>query len=127
MCSKIQNQLLEHQSNNNELIRDAIGVTNDCAKKFRLYMAHRVRCKNQSNAIDNIKQDMIDRIKASNGSDVHALMIIDFKMKFEPLSARETTLDHYGKRGIGWHGVHIMYFKLEEVKDDNGNVTKEPG
>ena len=53
-------------------------------------------------------------------------MIIDFKMKFEPLSARETMLYHYVKRGIGWHGVHIMYFKLEEVKDDNGNVTKEP-
>ena len=47
-------------------------------------------------------------------------------MKFEPLSARETTLDHYCKRGIGWHGIHIMYFKLEEVKDDNDNVTKEP-
>ena len=69
---------------------------------------------------------MIDRIKASNSSDVHALMIIDSKMKSEPLSARETTLDHYGKRGIGWNGVHIMYFKLEEVKDDDGNVTKEP-
>ena len=69
---------------------------------------------------------MIDIIKASNDSDVHALMIINFKMKFEPLSTRETTLDHYGKRGIGWYGVHIMYFKLEEVKDDDGNVTKEP-
>ena len=64
-------------------------------------MAHSVCCKNQSNAIDQIKQDMIDRIKASNGSDVHALMIIDFKMKFEPPSVREMTLDQYGKRGIG--------------------------
>ena len=89
-------------------------------------MAHRVRYKNQSNAINQVKQDMIDRIKAWNDSDIHALMIIDFKMKFEPLSAREITLDHYGKGGIGWNGVHIMYFKLEEVEDDNGNVTKEP-
>ena len=42
ICNKIQNQLLEHQSDNNELIQDAISVTNDCAKKIRLFMAHRV-------------------------------------------------------------------------------------
>ena len=68
---------------------------------------------------------MIDTIKNSNGSKVQALMIIDFKMKFEPVSSRETSLDHYGKRGISWYGVHLMYFKLEEVEDDDGNITKQ--
>ena len=29
-----------------------------------------------------------------------AQMIGDFKMKFESMSMRETTQDHYGKRGI---------------------------
>ena len=125
VCHKIQTQLIEHVSGNSEMIQDAITVTNDCATKFRLYMAHRVRCKNQSIAIDKIKQEMIDTVKTSNGSNVHALMIIDFKMKFEPLSSRETSLDHYGKRGISWHGVHLMYFKLEEVEDDDGNITKQ--
>ena len=68
----------------------------------------------------------MDRIKASNGLDVHDLMIINFKMKFEPLSAGETTSDYYDKRGIDWHGVHIMYFKLEEAEDNKDNITKEP-
>ena len=63
---------------------------------------------------------MIDTIKKSISTDVHVLMIIDFKMKFEPVSARETSLEHYGKRGIGWHSV-----QLEEVEDDDRSITKE--
>ena len=44
---------------------------------------------------------MVKKLLESNGTDVCDLMIIDFKMKFEPGCARETSLDHYGKRGIG--------------------------
>ncbi len=72
-----------------------------------------------------IKQGMIDKLEKSNGEDVHALMIIDFKMKFKPLSARETSLEHYGKRGFGWQGVHLMYNKLEDVHVGNENVRKQ--
>ena len=68
---------------------------------------------------------MIDTIKKSNGIDVHALMIIAFKMKFEPLPSRGTSLECYGKRGIGWYGVHVIYFKLKEVEDDDRNIAKE--
>ncbi len=71
------------------MIQDAVNVTNDCATKFKLYMAHCVGCKNQSIAIDKIKQEMIDKIKTSNGSNLYALMIIDFKMNFEHHSSRE--------------------------------------
>ena len=34
-------------------------------------------------------------------------------MKFESLSARETTQQHFGKRGIGWHGFLANYYKLD--------------
>ncbi len=125
VCHKIQNQLIEYVPDNNAMMQDAINVMNDCATKFSLFMARGIRCKNQIIAIDQMKQDMIDTIKTSNGSDVHARMIIDFKIKFEPLSARETSLDHYGKWGISWHCVHLMYFKLEKVEDNNGSITEE--
>ena len=70
---------------------------------------------------------MVERLIQSGGKEVQALMIVDFKMKFEPVSARETTLDHYGKRGIGWHGIHIMYFNLEDVEDGkDGKISKQP-
>ncbi len=52
-------------------------------------------------------------------------MIIAFKMEFKPLSAKESSLYHYGKMGIGWHGIYLIYFKLEEVEDDDGSITKE--
>ena len=34
VCNKIKNQLLEHQSYNNELIQAVISVTNDCAQNL---------------------------------------------------------------------------------------------
>ena len=52
-------------------------------------------------------------------------MIIDFKVKFEPGSTRETSLEHYEKRGTGWHGVHIMYYKLEDVQDDKDRTSSK--
>ena len=46
-------------------------------------------------------------------------------MKFEPISARETSLEHYSKRVIGWHGIHILYYRLQEVVDDDRKSKKE--
>ena len=46
-------------------------------------------------------------------------------MKFEPISARETSLEHYSKRGIGWHGIQILYYRLQEVVDDDRQSKKE--
>ena len=47
-------------------------------------------------------------------------MIVDFKMKFEVLSSRESSLEHFGKRGISWHGCALVYY-LYEIIDDDGN------
>ena len=72
----------QHQIQNDDILKDAIQVTKDCACKFRLFMGHQVRCRNQNDAIAMIKQGLIEKLEKSNGEDVHALMIIDFKMKF---------------------------------------------
>ena len=42
-------------------------------------------------------------------------------MKFEAKSARETTVEHFGKRGIGWHGCALIYYLYQQREDDNGN------
>ena len=39
-----------------------------------------------------------------------AFIIIDWKMKFEPMSSRETMPENFGKRGLPWHGVAIIYY-----------------
>ena len=44
--------------------------------------------------------------------------MIDFKMKFNPISACETTVNHYGKRGISWHSFCLIYYMYDnEVKE----------
>ena len=47
-------------------------------------------------------------------------------MKFEPLSATETTLDYFGKRGISWHGFCLIFYLCQSVRDDTGKETQEP-
>lgn len=34
-------------------------------------------------------------------------------MKVEPIYFRETTVEHYGKRGILWHGCMAHYFTFD--------------
>ena len=64
---------------------------------------------------------MVKKCADSNGKDVITMIIADYKMKFEPISARETTLDHYGKRGISWYLYrlhrsfllsHLLFYKV---------------
>ena len=69
---------------------------------------------------------MIDQLKQTDRKLVQSIMIADFKMKFEPISSCETTLSHYGKRGIGWHGIHLMYYRLEEYVNDDGITVNVP-
>ena len=61
-----------------------------------------------------------------NTTTVTALMIGDFKMKFEPISARESQLDHYGKRGISWHGFCLQFYLLQQSVNKDGSIVREP-
>ena len=124
MCDELKKCITTHTesgSPNNSSIdkhktNDAIEVIDECQKKFQLFMAHKARCSNQNNAIEEIHQKMKQDCINSNGKDVVALMIGDYKMKFEPMSQRETTLDHYGKRGISWHGFCLQFYLLQSEK-----------
>ena len=53
------------------------------------------------------------RIKEINNmsSGNTAVMIIDYMMKYEETRARESSREHYGKRGIVVHGAMIKYTK----------------
>ena len=44
------------------------------------------------------------------------MVIIDFKMKYEVKSSRESTLEHYGKRGLGWHGMAIIFYLFDDTE-----------
>jgi hypothetical protein len=43
-------------------------------------------------------------------------------MKFEPVYFRQKTADHYGKRGISWHGSSVItfYTSVKQAWCDHG-------
>ena len=80
---------------------NALRVIDGISNKFKLFLGHQARCQCQRAAISKEESDMKELCLRSKGSTVHAIVIIDFKMKFETKRSRESTVDHYGKRGLG--------------------------
>ena len=92
---------------------EALEVLKWCREKIHLYMGHRVRVLNQQIAIRDAIEGMEYRCEANKHSN-EAHVILDYKMKFEALYFREKTTEHYGKRGISWHGAMILFFVYDE-------------
>ena len=123
VCSRIE-ELVEDPSNtcvDQHQRDDAKRIARDTAEKFALYMAHSLRCSNQSVGIKQLHNEIQSECIATKGLKTRAILIVDFKMKFEAKSARESTVEHFGKRGIGWHGCALIYYLYQERQDDNGN------
>jgi len=114
-------------SSTDEQLSDAIQVIKDITStKHKLYMAHIARCRCQSKAIADIDKQLQTECSASQShhrnTSITALLIIDFKMKFEAKSSRESTIEHFGKRGIGWHGAAIIFYLNEPSEsEEDGN------
>lgn len=45
------------------------------------------------------------------------MILIDYKMKFEPIYFREKTTEHFGEKGLSWHGAIVYYRSPEEPHD----------
>ena len=86
-------------------------------------MAHIVWCTNQLYVINTKEQELQDVCISSKGRQVRGMLIIDFKMKFEAQSTRESTVEHFGKRGISWHGYALIYYLYELKKDHDRNIV----
>jgi len=46
------------------------------------------------------------------------VVTLDYKMKLDPLYSREKTVDHYGKRGMSWHGSMIQYYTMGNFEEN---------
>ena len=79
---------------------DALEVIKDAAEKLELYQGHRVCVTNQQVHLEKIIKDMEKKCLDNNRSS-EALVVADWKMKFEAMSSRETSQQHFAKRGIG--------------------------
>ena len=118
--NEIKDSIIRNNTTSNvNNISDCLTVLDDALDRFVIYMGHKARCKNQSEYIKQVEDDMKKVCIDSKGEDTRGLLVMDFKMKFNPISARESTIEHYGKRGISWHGFCLIYYLYD-------NETKEP-
>ena len=116
-------QKLPIECEREDLRDDAVTVISGIKEKFKLFLSHQARCKCQSVAIDKAEKDIKQKCIDSNGKVINALIIIDFKMKYEMKSSRETTVEHFGKRGIGWHGFAIIFYLLDNEGSPYKNIV----
>jgi hypothetical protein len=92
-------------------INSALEFVKDAHHKMMLYQAHILRGVNQQKALERYRQELYDLYAKERNTEVRLLyIVIDFKMKWEAMYQREKTTDHFGKRGIGWHGNRIEFF-----------------
>jgi hypothetical protein len=109
----------EKNEENDERIKNALEYIKDSHEKMMLYQAHVVRVANQSAKLDEYDQRLKDLCcKEKNTEPTHLFLVIDFKMKWEPMYQREKTTQNFGKRGISWHGNRIHYYIWDEAKQE---------
>jgi hypothetical protein len=116
----------EVTENNEDAIDNALMYIEDAHEKFMLYMGHQVRVVNQNRKLMEYDEDLKNRSRQQRNSHaVYLNLIIDFKMKWEPMYQREKTVQNYGKRGISWHGIRAQYYVWDAEKQEPAkNVVK---
>ena len=89
-------------------VMNAVGVDNealleviaDCKIKMELYFSYLIRANVQESRITEVFEEVERRPPETCG-----VLLIDYKMKFEPIFFQESSKEFYGKRGISWHGA----------------------
>ena len=106
---------LKEEILNSSLPREsALTALDGCLQKTQLFMGHRLRVLNQQHAIKKMQDEMMMNC-LQNETVNECVILLDYKMKFEPVYFREKTVDHYGKRGISWHGAMITFYTVVAV------------
>ena len=84
---------------------DIIEFLEDAEEKMVLYMGHQHRCYNQEKRISDIFGELREDVSLSK-----AVVLLDYKMKFEPLRYREKTTEFFERRAFS--GVELRYFTV---------------
>lgn len=96
-------------------LKEAAILIDDIKKKFFYHMQHKIRVHCQRDEYNRVEEEMKEEATRTKGYSLRILIIIDFKQKFEPISARESQVEGFGKRGIGWHGASAIYYEWDQT------------
>eukprot|EP00049_Salpingoeca_infusionum_P016221 m.329274 g.329274 ORF g.329274 m.329274 type:complete len:305 (+) comp16036_c0_seq18:1172-2086(+) len=102
-------QVVQAKQDDGDVSADALRVLDDIQHKFDLFCGHRLRVMNQQQAIEDIHNKLREECLRTKQASSAAIVIADWKMKREPRYFRETTRQHFGKRGISWHGYLLPF------------------
>lgn len=83
----------------------------DCQDNAVIFMGHIMRVINQQVSIQKLLNVM--KTNCVNYGTKECVITIDYKMKLDPIYYREKTVDHYGQRGMSWHGYMIQYYVIK--------------
>ena len=75
-------------------------------------MGQCMRVVNQQRAISSILKDMKQRMSLF---PTEVMIVMDYKMKYVSKYYRQKSVEHFGKRGISWHGYLIICFRYDPV------------
>ena len=107
-----------------EVAQDALLFVAGALEKFALYRDHHVRVANQQKAIDQLHMELKETCPSTKKDCTVDVLVVDWN---NPTSARETTQEHFGKRGIGWHASLLYFYKYEEEEESADGVTRGVG
>ena len=92
------------------IVKDALEIINDAPHKLHLYQGRRVCDTNQQVHLEKIifgENYQRHRKKCpENKKSSEALVVSDWKMKFEAMSSRETTQQHFENEELVGMGVY---------------------
>ena len=107
-----------HRPMNEERRAEAIKVIKDSSGKAFIYMRHRARVWCQREFYNELEQELYDECFRTRRNGTRCIWVIDFKQKFESMSGRETQTEGFGKRGMTWHGISIIFWVWNEEFDE---------
>ena len=81
-------------------LKEAQTLVKNSKRKFFLYMQHRIRVQAQRDECEKIDERMENECAKTKKLSQTMMAVIDFKMKFEPMSVRESQIEGFGKSKI---------------------------
>ena len=102
---------LDDEDERNEILE----VLEDSSEKVYLYMKHRARVWCQQEFYNELERELYEECARTKKDGTKCIWVIDFKQKFEAMSARETQTEGFGKRGMSWHGISVIFYVWNEA------------
>ena len=106
---------------NTASVDSALQLINDAHEKFQYYQGHRSRCVNARDHMDKWEQEELEQVRATKSATGTCVIVIDWKMKFLSERIRESSMHHFGKRGLPWHEAVGWWYDWD---DDSNEVVQ---